>query len=189
MKYFETSKISRRDVKQYPLIGDGKDGEVYQLETNICVKYFFLEETQRKELEAMQAGQSSKVIPKLYEYGTNYIVMEYVHGVSLARHLKNERNISPELTAKIVTMLNELRRIGFKRLDTEVRHVLISNDGQLKVIDHKRAFSSYNEAPTKLMTGMKKLGVMDKFLDHVKSIDSSAYDSWSSRRIKRKKKK
>jgi putative serine/threonine protein kinase len=185
VKYFAKAKISRSDLKQYPLIGDGKDGEVYKIADDVCVKYFFLQETHQKELEAIKIGQSSKVIPKLYEHGENYIVMEFVQGISLARYLKNERQITPELTKKILAMLDELKRIGFKRLDTEIRHVLINNEGQLKVIDHKRAFTSENDAPTKLMKGFKKFGLTHAFLGHVKSIDPSAYADWSKRRIKK----
>lgn len=44
----------------------------------------------KKELKALVIGQSSPIIPRLYEYGENYIVMEYIHGISLARHLKKK---------------------------------------------------------------------------------------------------
>lgn len=46
--YFNKRRISRRDLKEYKLIGDGKDGEVYQLTHDKCVKMFFLEETRKK---------------------------------------------------------------------------------------------------------------------------------------------
>ncbi|HHT7188316.1 TPA: AarF/UbiB family protein, partial [Bacillus cereus] len=158
-QYFNKRKISRRDVLEYKLIGDGKDGEVYQLAQDKCVKLFFLEETQKKELRALTTGQSSPIIPRLYGYGENYIVMEYIQGISLAHHLKKEKQITEELTERILMMLDELKKIGFTRWDTEIRHVLINEEGQLKVIDHKRAFTSNSEVPTKLLKGLKKFGV------------------------------
>lgn len=180
--YFTKRKISRSDLREYELIGDGKDGEIYRITDEACVKFFFLEETKQRELEALEVGQSSPVIPRVYEYGDNYIVMEYVQGISLARHLKREGYIDEELTEKILMMLDELKRIGFKRLDTEIRHVLMDEEGGLKVIDHKRAFTSYNEAPTKLLTGFKKFGLAHVFLKHVKSIDPALYKKWLSHR-------
>ncbi|CAM4243146.1 kinase [Bacillus manliponensis] len=183
-KFFTKQKISRSDLREYKLIGDGKDGEIYQLTDEVCVKFFFLEETQERELEALLAGQSSSVIPHVYEYGHNYIVMEFIQGISLARHLKREGDIDEELTVKIVMMLEELRRIGFKRLDTEVRHILINEEGQLKVIDHKRAFTSYNEAPTKLLTGFKKFGLAHVFLKHVRKTKPDIYRRWAGKRAR-----
>ncbi|PED05196.1 AarF/UbiB family protein [Bacillus pseudomycoides] len=176
--YFNKRRISRRDLKEYKLIGDGKDGEVYQLTHDKCVKMFFLEETQKKELKALVIGQSSPIIPRLYEYGENYIVMEYIHGISLARHLKKEKQITEELTEKILIMLDELKKIGFTRWDTEVRHVLINEEGQLKVIDHKRAFTSNSKAPIKLLKGLKKFGLSQDFLNNVKNIPSSVDNTW-----------
>jgi putative serine/threonine protein kinase len=171
-------KISKKELEGYSLIGDGKDGEVYQLTSDKCVKYFFKIETQQKELEALQIGQSSPVIPRLYEYGENYIVMEYVNGISLARHLKREKQITEDLTEKILLMLDELKALGFTRWDAEVRHILINENGELKVIDHKRAFSTDSKLPTKLLKGLKKFGLTSEFLAHVKNLRPSDYSAW-----------
>ncbi|MEH6892526.1 RIO1 family regulatory kinase/ATPase [Bacillus sp. JJ864] len=179
--YFNKRKVSRRDIEKYNLIGSGKDGEVYQLTYNKCVKIYFLEETQKKELKALKIGQSSPVIPRLYEYGENYIVMEYISGISLARHLKREKKITGDLTEKILIMLSELKKIGFTRWDTEVRHVLINEKGQLKVIDHKRAFTLDRKAPIKLLKGFEKFGLANDFLKEVKNIQPSVYNTWMKR--------
>lgn len=176
--YFNKRRVSRRDLEEYKLIGDGKDGEVYQLSDNKCVKIFFLEETQKKELKALEIGQSSPIIPRLYEYGENYIVMEYIQGISLARYLKRENRITEELSEKILIMLGEFKKIGFTRWDTEVRHVLINEKGQLKVIDHKRAFTSNSKVPAKLLKGFQKFGLENEFLKDVKNIQPSVYNTW-----------
>jgi putative serine/threonine protein kinase len=178
-QYFEKTKISRRDLKPYTLIGAGRDGAVYKLEDNVCVKYFFDKNTQQKELEAIKLGQTSNVIPRLYEHGENYIVMEYVNGISLSRYLKDKGELTEELTKKILSMFSELKEIGFKRLDTEVRHILINEAGELKVIDHKRAFILDKEVPDKLLSGLKELGVTHVFLNHVKTLDPSIHDAWT----------
>ncbi|MFE8700533.1 RIO1 family regulatory kinase/ATPase [Cytobacillus sp. FJAT-54145] len=171
-------RITRKELAEYTLIGDGKDGEVYRISDDKCVKLFFKEDIQEKELEALQAGQSSPVIPRLYEYGKNYIVMEFVKGTSLARILKKEQQITEELTNKILLMLDELKKIGFTRWDTEIRHVLINEEGNLKVIDHKRAFSSESPVPTKLLKGFKKYGLSGDFLAHVNQLRPSVYSEW-----------
>ncbi|MGG2065155.1 AarF/UbiB family protein [Bacillus sp. S14(2024)] len=176
--YFKKRIISRGDVEKCKLIGNGRDGEVYELAYDKCVKMFYQEETQKKELKALIIGQSSPIIPRLYEYGENYIVMEYIHGISLAGYLKREQKMTEELTKKILMMLNELKKIGFTRWDAEVRHVLINEKGQLKVIDHKRAFTANIQVPVKLLKGLEKFGLAQDFLNHVKNIQPSLYNKW-----------
>lgn len=175
--YFNNPE-NKKALEHYPLIGDGKDGEVYRLTHNKCVKYFFKKETCKKELEALQLGYGSPVIPKLYEYGDHYIVMEYVKGTSLARHIKKEKSLSVKLTADILNMLDELKDIGFARWDAEIRHILMNEQGELKVIDHKRAFSTVTRVPVKLLKGLDKYGLADEFLNTIKKLNPSRYREW-----------
>ncbi len=175
--YFQNPE-NKKALEHYPLIGDGKDGEVYRLTHNKCIKYFFKKETCKKELEALQLGYGSPVIPKLYEYGDYYIVMEYVKGTSLARHIKKEKSLSDKLTADILAMLDELKDIGFARWDAEIRHILINEQGKLKVIDHKRAFSTVTRVPVKLLKGLDKYGLADEFLNTIKKLNPSRYREW-----------
>ncbi|HZG69968.1 MAG TPA: AarF/UbiB family protein [Chondromyces sp.] len=171
-------KISVSDVKKYKKIGDGKDGRVYQLSFDRCVKIFYREDTHRKELEAIRMGQFSSIIPRLYGYGRNYIVMEYVDGLSLSDYLKKYKTLPESLVESILYMLDELEEVGFARRDTEVRHILINKRGELKVIDHKRALTSHREIPEKLFEGLKKRGYLKKFLQQVKYIRPSLYNKW-----------
>ena len=80
--------IRKEDLKEYEIIGYGADGIVYQLTSDRCIKFFFKEETQQRELEALRIGQSSPVMLLIYLYGAIFIVMEYIIGFSLGRYLK-----------------------------------------------------------------------------------------------------
>lgn len=171
-------KVTKRALAHYAMIGSGKDGEIYRISNDKCLKYFFKEETQQKELAALQVGQASSIIPRLYEYGNNYIVMEFIVGQSLAHHLKHTGSIDIELTKKILFVRDEFIRLGFTRWDTEVRHILISEQGRLKVIDHKRAFTSDATIPTKLFKGMNKFGLLAAFLENVRLLRPELYLEW-----------
>ncbi|BAU28303.1 protein kinase-like protein [Aneurinibacillus soli] len=170
--------VSVQHLKGYRQIGQGGDGTIYQLTSERCVKIFYEEETQQRELEALQVGQLSSVIPRLYEYGSNYIVMEYVNGTSLKKIAKKERQLSESIVRKILFMLEEMKRVGFARHDTEVRHILFNEQGEIKVIDHKRALTSARTVPTKLVAGLKKMGVLKEFLEHVNKLCPSLYEEW-----------
>jgi putative serine/threonine protein kinase len=166
------------DFKRYKVIGQGKDGVIYQLAPNQCVKVFFREETYKKELKALQVGQSSSIIPRLYDYGSNYIVMECIKGISLAKYLKKNRYITKSLVMQLINLFDELQKLNFSRQDTELRHVLMNEQGNLKVIDLKRAFTSNRPIPIKLLTELKELKLSKEFLSYVKDIRPSLYQKW-----------
>ncbi len=172
--------VSSKDLQEYKLIGKGADGSVFQLTADRCVKIFGNEQTKALELNALQVGQSSPVIPRLYEDGPNYIIMEYVQGISLPQFLKKEKQLPEPIVEKILAMLVELKKVGFERLDTEVRHILFNEDMDIRVIDLKRAFGSVRTNPTKLLKGIKKKGYLEEFLKHVNTIDPALYKEWKN---------
>jgi len=178
----EASISERENVlvnfKRYAVVGKGKDGVIYQLTSDRCVKVFFKEEVYKKELKAIQVGQSSSSIPRLYDYGSNYIVMEYIKGISLAKHFKKNKCIPKSLVIQLINLLDELKKLNFSRQDTELRHVLMNEQGDLKVIDLKRAFSSNRPIPIKLLTELKELKLSKEFLAYVKDIRPSLYQKW-----------
>lgn len=166
------------DFKKYEVIGQGKDGVIYQLTSNQCIKIFFKGEVYKKELEAIQVGQSSSIIPRLYDYGPNYIVMEFIKGISLAKYLKKNRHITESLVMQLINLFGELKKLNFSRRDTELRHVLMNEQGNLKIIDLKRAFTSNRPIPVKLLTELKELKLSREFLSYVKDIRPSLYQQW-----------
>lgn len=125
-------KITIQDLNGFTMLGKGADGSVFQLSPEKCVKVYVNEDNQKKELYALQIGQSSSVIPRLYEYGSNYIVMELVNGGNLKAYLKKEKQLPKLIAMKILFMLAELQKVGFTRLDTEVRHIFLMSWEKLK---------------------------------------------------------
>ncbi len=170
--------IKSEDLISYKLIGRGADGSVFQLTEDRCVKVFGNLQTKALELNALQVGQPSTVIPRLYEDGPNYIVMEYVEGISLPQYLKKEKQLPEPIVVKILAMLAELNKVGFDRCDTEVRHILFNENMDIRVIDLKRAFGSVRSTPTKLLKGLKKKGYLEEFLKHVNNLDPGLYKEW-----------
>jgi predicted Ser/Thr protein kinase len=172
--------VNIQDLSGYKMLGKGADGSVFQLTPEKCVKVFVNEDTRKKELAALQLGQSSPIIPVLYESGANYIVMEFVKGYNLKHHLRKEKKLSEEIVGKILSMLDEMKDVGFTRLDIEVRHIFFDELGEIKVIDLKRAFITDRSVPAKLLTGLKKLGFLKEFLDHVSRLSPAKYEEWKN---------
>src|SRR5690242_8369646 len=96
----------------YPIIGKGLQGAVFKLSEDSCVKIFFKPEVAKQEKEAMFKGQGLPFMPKLFESGHNYIIMEYIDGPSLRDYLQEHGTITESITRQIVFMKREMKRLG-----------------------------------------------------------------------------
>ncbi|GAA3329503.1 hypothetical protein GCM10020331_077830 [Ectobacillus funiculus] len=75
----------------------------------------------------------------MYEAGSNYIVMEYIKGQSLEEYL-NLYGFFPEpIVRQILYVFQEMKRVGFKRIDARLRHMFLTDEGVIKVIDHVKS--------------------------------------------------
>ncbi|MBM7652296.1 phosphotransferase [Neobacillus cucumis] len=170
--------LSPQIMQDYQQVGKGADGSVYRLSDEWCVKIYPKEETFRKELDALIWGQKSPVVPRLYGHGSNYVVIEYINGITLKKYLKDNNHFSTEIVEKVLYLLDELKKVGFTRHDAEVRHILFNEKGDIKVIDLKRYLMTDRTVPTKLLTGLDKLGYKKEFLEKVKNLQPSRYKEW-----------
>ena len=160
------------------LIDKGAHGAVFKLPKGKCVKIYA--ETANAEREAMtyKRSKNSNIMPHLYEAGENYIVMDYIEGISLWKYLSNKKDIEFDIAYKIVALLKEMKKLGFTRLDSSMRHILVTGDKSLKIIDLVYAYVRKDEKPVKIFTELQRLGLASKFMKHVKKIDLALYKDW-----------
>ena len=90
-------KVIREDMMVYvinsegfDLIGKGSQGAVFKISDDRCVKVFAREKHCRKESQAYNAATLSSIVPKVYEMGVNYIVMELLKGQTLYEYFKSK---------------------------------------------------------------------------------------------------
>lgn len=163
-----------------PLIGKGVQGAVFKLSRRRCVKIFSGMNATKKEADAMMEGQDSYLMPKIFDVGDNYIVMEYIDGPSL-EDIMQKGEITERLVRRLLEMLDELKRLKFTRLDVIPRHVIFSRKGRrMRIIDHSNSYIKESPYPKRLLQRFKRLNLLDEFLDHVKNIDSKVYDEWKT---------
>jgi hypothetical protein len=115
----------------------------------------------------------------LYEAGPNYIVIEYVRGESLKEHLKRSSRISSALARQILSVIPELKRIGFTWTNFAIRHFIMTRKGQLKVIDLKNAYDrQLEDVPYMLLRSLSRMGLRDRFLRQVDKLDPLLGSRW-----------
>ena len=165
----------------YPLIGTGKQGAVFKISSDRCVKIYAKPKNVLKESEAYKATQESTIFPKLFEVGENYLVLEYIEGSTLKHYLKSKGNITEDITQKILSLLEEMNRLKFALLDARLSNIIITDHEVLKVIDLVQAFKlsdDWSNRPESLMRGLNRLGLLPSFLEQVKKFDQQSYDRW-----------
>ena len=167
-------------VNNTPLVmmGKGRQGAVFQLTNDICVKVFGNNEDCEREYYALSLGQHTSLFPKLYGKGPLYIVMEIIRGVDLREYLQSQPLTKP-LSAKLIIMLYTFKKIGYERIDHHKRQIYLQPDGSLKVIDVARTIwrDRVYPYPRKLLTS---LGEENKaiFLAHVQEMAPELYMEW-----------
>ncbi|WP_211340598.1 hypothetical protein [Mesobacillus subterraneus] len=164
------------------LIGKGHQGAVYRVDDEKCVKIYAKLSQFTKEREVLLASQNLSFIPKVFETGPNFILMEYLQGPDLNTFLKTQSKLPEEVTTRLLKILKTMRKSGFKKIDAPLRHIIVTNQG-FKLVDHVYSFSKRQDRPLELFRNLHERNFLDTFLDQVKALDPKIYVEWTSRPI------
>ena len=121
------------------LIGTGGMGEVYKavdtrLGRTVAIKVSSEQFSERFEREARAvAALNHPHICQLYDVGPNYLVMEYVEGAPIGPAEDPQRLI--ELANQAADALVAAHRAGIVHRDLKPDNILVTRDGQVKVLD------------------------------------------------------
>ena len=161
------------------LIGKGAHGVVFRLSKDKCVKIYADADVAKMEADAYKKSQHSDIVPRLYEFGSNYIVLEYIEGLSLLELLSQKKEIPFYIPRQLISLLKEMQQIGFSRLDSSLRHIIIAPDGCFKVIDLVYSYHISDAIPKRALVDLKELSLLLPFLKHLEEIDPELYVIWS----------
>jgi predicted Ser/Thr protein kinase len=166
------------DIKNptpYTFIGRGYTGAVFKLSSERCVKIFLKTERVKTEAKALETGANSPIMPKLYEVGDNYIIMEYIEGPNLFEYLLRKQSLSDKIAKEILFCIKELKRLEFPRINVHLRHFIVTKDKKIKVIDHANAYKKIDQKLDNLVNDFKQLGLLEPFLKYVKTYDYESF--------------
>jgi RIO-like serine/threonine protein kinase len=160
------------------LIGKGHQGAVYRVSEDKCVKIYPKIDNAKQEKEVLLSSKDLPFIPKVYETGSNYIVMEYLLGPDLNTYLKKQSELSEEITKRLLSILTTMKKSGFKQIDAPLRHIIITSNG-FKLIDHVYSFTREQDRPLELFQNLHERRFLDTFLEQVKTLDPETYAEWT----------
>jgi predicted Ser/Thr protein kinase len=172
-----SNRVEVSNPTSFRLIGNGAQGAVFQIDEHRCVKIYCAKQSLVRELHALQLGNKIDICPKVYFWGENFIVMEYLTCPSLFEYL--EKNpLTKELTIKIIDVLESFEQIGFNRYDHSARHIYVVPDGKMKVIDLVHIIK-----PNTVLLAKKLISDMgakaEDFVRFVQDISPKWYNRWA----------
>ena len=160
------------------LIGAGHQGAVYRIAEDRCVKIYGKPEHCEMEKTILLANQDLSFIPKVYETGDNYVVMEYLVGPDLNTFLKKQTTLPLIVTKLLLEIVTSQKQAGFKQIDAPLRHVFVTNTG-FKMVDHVYSYSRLQERPLELFQNLHERGFLTAFLEQVKILDPATHAEWT----------
>ncbi|MFZ7942415.1 hypothetical protein [Neobacillus sp. 19] len=185
MKDFKSIKVTKgvktlqiENPTKYPLIGMGAQGAVFKLSEEKCVKIYTDPLQAKMEADALSAGKHLSFFPKVYETGSNFIVMEYFNAPTLKEYLRNCTYIPESIASKLLTILKELKEAKFTMVDAPLRHIFVLENEELKVIDHVNAFKRIHPVPLKLLRDLNIILLKESFLEVVKRLEPETLQEW-----------
>jgi predicted Ser/Thr protein kinase len=165
------------DITKLKLIGQGHEGKAYMLPEDRVLKVFTNPDSCRKQLEVLMSAKDSRFFPTVYDFDGNSIIMSFVYGSRLSFYLK-QHNINKNLSLELVRLIDELKKLGFTRIDARLGHIFLQPDDTVKVIDPRGSYERVCTYPKSLLKGLQKNGDLRAFFDYIKEDYPDYYKNW-----------
>jgi RIO-like serine/threonine protein kinase len=176
-KYFRNFDINLLDCK---LLGEGHNGIVYLLPEDKVIKICFSAKSCKKEYEILKRIEKNKYFPGVYGMMGNYMIRDYVGGITLKKYIK-KHGLDRNMAIKLIELLEEFKKLNFKKLDIRCKDIMVKPDGSLMVIDPKKFYSKKRDFPRHLSKGLDKIGVLDAFMDAAREERPKLYKQWEKK--------
>lgn len=173
-RYIKNFDVNLLDCK---FLGKGHNGVVYMLPEGKVIKICFEAKSCEKEYYILNKVNNNKYFPKVYGMSGNYMVRDYVDGISLKEYIKHN-GLNRELCIKIIELFQEFKKLKFSKEDIRCKDIMVQGDGSLMVIDPKKFYSKERDFPRHLAKGLYKLGALNFFISVVKEEKPKLYDQW-----------
>lgn len=123
------------------LVGTGRSAFVFRIKSsNKAIKVFFPEFTYiaKEEAEIYKILQNISYYPSIHDAGLNYIVMDYIKGLTLFECISQGKFITPTHIEEIDHALSLALAKGLNPSDIHLRNIFITSTDEIKMIDVAR---------------------------------------------------
>ncbi|PGR09156.1 AarF/UbiB family protein [Priestia megaterium] len=158
-------------------MGSGSDGEVFQIEDDICIKVFFKSSQNKNDHVALSALQGIPSVPEIYAYAEEkFIVLERVKGQSIDDYVDKNRALPPNLEELIKNELHLMKDKNYFFTDfklgehtfwiKETQSVKFVDFGLMDHFDHNNQ-SSKDQYLEGILSGVRsEIAQLEFFIEH-----------------------
>ncbi|MCM3035436.1 protein kinase family protein [Bacillus pumilus] len=145
IQYHEDKRLHKLAFKpaELELCGKGRSAYVFSYKKDgkkMALKVFFpsYQHIARKEAAIYEKLSGSSYYPEIYESGDQYILMEYIKGNTFYECLTKGIPIKQQMIEQVDDALEEARKKGLNPSDIHLRNLILTKEGQVRVIDVAR---------------------------------------------------
>lgn len=162
-------------------LGEGKNGKVHLLPNGKVIKFFKHYKNCLDEYTILEKVNGNKYFPRVYECTKTYMIRDYVGGSVLPTYIK-KHGLSKRLALNLIGLIEDFERIGFTRLDIRCEHIFVQNDKSesIIIIDPRAHYTKQVSYPRQMTGGLKKLGVLRKFIHVLQHEKPYLYNKWKN---------
>lgn len=168
------------NINELKFIGAGTQGKIYKIDSYRCIKIFKRNHICADEIETLSMAQDDSHFPKIYSFGKNYIIREFIDGFELDKYLSHHP-LTENISNKILELYEAMHSVGYNRLDAAPFHIFLTPENEIKLIDTARVMKKKTIYPTLIIKCLENLGYKNQFLDYVKKSRPDIYNKWTQR--------
>ena len=165
------------ELNKFEYIGHGRNGKVYLMRDGRVIKVCKVEEVCRAEYETLKAAEGSPYFPRVYERIGKAMIRDYVPGEVLPVYIK-KNGLSRKLAINLINLIEEFRRLNFKRLDIRGAHIYVKEDESIMVIDPASHTTWQEHYPRLMIKELRRQKVSNKFYKILKEERPDLYKKW-----------
>lgn len=166
------------DLNECKYLGRGRNGKVYLLtDGKTVIKICRIEKSCIDEYKVLKAAEGSRYFPKVYERLGKIMFREYVGGEKLPVYLRKNK-LSRELAISLIGLIEEFKRLGFRRLDIRGEHIYVQKDESVIVIDPSGQIIRSARYPKSMIKELRRQKCAKRFYEILKEVRPDLYRQW-----------
>ncbi|MEA3322394.1 MAG: protein kinase family protein [Bacillota bacterium] len=131
-------EVDSYNDQQLTIAGSGRSAYVFKLKnTNKVLKVFYppFEHLAKREAKIYDKLKGIPFFPVMHDSGQNYIVIDFIEGSTLFECLVMGKHIEENVLEEVDHVILLAKNRGLNPSDIHLHNILITTDGQVKLID------------------------------------------------------
>lgn len=167
------------EIQDCKLLGSGAEGSVYLTPEGYALKTFKNIKAAKNEEEILRKTLDSPFFPKPILRISNILIRDYVSGDNLFEYI-SKHGLPYNLSVEIIDLIEDLKRLKFKRINIRNAHIFVDSNGKIMIIDPRKPYSKVTPYPKDIIKILVKLHLFDKFLKDVLKYKPHLISYWTS---------